>query len=50
MLLLNFGGNLFSRHFIIEEKPYLTQHVDYSVRAVHELRVLHKDLMPRNML
>ncbi|KAF2194998.1 hypothetical protein K469DRAFT_648552 [Zopfia rhizophila CBS 207.26] len=50
MMFLSFGGNRISQHFTTENRPYITQQVDCSARAIHDLRVLHKDLMPRNML
>ena len=48
--LPGFGGKLISQYITAENRSYVTQQVDYSARAIHDLGVLHKDLMPRNML
>ncbi|KAF2182685.1 hypothetical protein K469DRAFT_636613 [Zopfia rhizophila CBS 207.26] len=50
MMLLGFGGKRISQHCTTENRPYITQQVDCSARAIHDLGVLHKDLMPRNIL
>ncbi|KAF2174662.1 hypothetical protein K469DRAFT_681013 [Zopfia rhizophila CBS 207.26] len=50
MMLLSFGGKRISHHCTTENRPYITQQVDRSARAIHDLGVLHKDLMPRNIL
>ncbi|KAF2843551.1 hypothetical protein M501DRAFT_926687 [Patellaria atrata CBS 101060] len=50
MMFLSFGGKPIYQHLTTKNRQYITQQVDCAVRAIHELRVLHKDLMPRNML
>ncbi|KAI0528405.1 hypothetical protein GGR58DRAFT_509396 [Xylaria digitata] len=50
MMFLSFGGELISKHLTTENRPYIAQLIDCSARAVHEHGVLHRDLMPRNML
>jgi hypothetical protein len=50
MMFLSFGGKRISQHLTAKNKPVLTQQVDYAAQAFHNLRVLHKDLMPRNIL
>lgn len=50
MMFLSFGGKLVSKHLTAENRPFVTQQVDCSARAIHDLGVLHKDLEPRNIL
>ena len=49
MMLLSFGGKRISQRYK-ENRELVSQQVDTSARALHNLGVLHKDLMPRNML
>ncbi|KAF2744340.1 hypothetical protein M011DRAFT_408562 [Sporormia fimetaria CBS 119925] len=50
MMFLSFGGRLISKHLTSENKAYVTRSADYAAQAIHSLGVLHRDLMPRNML
>jgi len=50
MMFLSFGGTLIHRHIKATDEPYLNQRVERSIRAIHQLGVLHRDVMPRNML
>ncbi|KAF2182683.1 hypothetical protein K469DRAFT_711838 [Zopfia rhizophila CBS 207.26] len=50
MTFLSFGGKLISQRLTAENRQCVTQQVSCSVRAIHNLGVLHKDLRPRNML
>ena len=50
MMFLSFGGKLISQYITAENRPYVTQQVDCSARAIHDLGALHKDFMPHNML
>lgn len=49
MMLLSFGGKRISQHYR-ENRDLVSQQVDVSAQALHNLGVLHRDLMPRNML
>ncbi|KAF2785586.1 hypothetical protein K505DRAFT_261759 [Melanomma pulvis-pyrius CBS 109.77] len=50
MLFLSFGGDPISRHITMENKEILSNHVEQSACAIHNLQVLHGDLAPRNIL
>ncbi|RMZ70657.1 kinase-like domain [Pyrenophora seminiperda CCB06] len=50
MMFLSFGGNLIGQHLTAENKTLVSEQVKRSADAIHGLRVLHKDLMPRNIL
>ncbi|KAH8708410.1 hypothetical protein GQ44DRAFT_628179 [Phaeosphaeriaceae sp. PMI808] len=50
MMFLSFGGELISKHVTTENRAYVTQLAECSAQAIHNLGVLHKDFMPRNML
>jgi tRNA A-37 threonylcarbamoyl transferase component Bud32 len=50
MMFLSFGGKLITQHINGDNRLYLTERVERSIRAVHQLGVLHRDAMPRNML
>jgi serine/threonine protein kinase len=50
MMFLSIGGKLISQHITVENRQCVTQQFDCSVRAMHDLVALHKDLMPRNIL
>lgn len=50
MMFLSFGGSLISRHINANNRSDLTQQVERSIQAIHQLGVLHRDAMPRNML
>ncbi|KAF2785855.1 hypothetical protein K505DRAFT_261180, partial [Melanomma pulvis-pyrius CBS 109.77] len=50
IMLLSFGGERISRHMTVENKEDMTRQVECSAQAIHKLGVLHKDLMPRNIL
>lgn len=50
MMFLSFGGKLISQRINGDNRLYLTEQVERSIRAVHQLGVLHRDAMPRNML
>ncbi|KAH7349238.1 hypothetical protein BKA66DRAFT_541640 [Pyrenochaeta sp. MPI-SDFR-AT-0127] len=50
MMFLSFGGKPIGQHLTAENKALVIEQVKGSVGAIHGLRVLHKDLMPRNIL
>jgi len=50
MMFLSFGGDRITQHLTVENRDLLTQQVDRAAQAIHNLGVLHKDLMPRNIL
>ena len=50
MMFLSFGGILISQRINGDNRLYLTERVERSIRAVHQLGVLHRDAMPRNIL
>ena len=50
MMFLSFGGNRIAQHLTSENRPFLIRQVDCAAQAIHSLGVLHKDLMPRNIL
>ncbi|KNG46173.1 hypothetical protein TW65_07084 [Stemphylium lycopersici] len=50
MMFLSFGGHLISQHLTTENKALVSEQVRLSADAIHRLGVLHKDLMPRNIL
>jgi hypothetical protein len=50
MMFLSFGGNPISQHLTAKNKALVSEQVKLSADAIHGLRVLHKDLMPRNIL
>ena len=50
MMFLSFGGKLISQRINGDNRLYLTERVERSIRAVHQLGVLHRDAMPRNIL
>jgi hypothetical protein len=50
MMFLSFGGELISKHITPNNRLPVTQQVDLSAQAIHDLQVLHKDLEPRNIL
>ncbi len=49
MMFLSFGGRPILR-YLTEKRACLARHVDTSTHAIHDLGVLHGDLMPRNIL
>jgi serine/threonine protein kinase len=49
-MFLSFGGNPISQHLTAKNKALVSEQVKLSADAIHGLRVLHKDLMPRNIL
>lgn len=50
MMFLSFGGTLISQHINTNNRPDLIEQVGRSIQAMHRLGVLHRDVMPRNML
>jgi hypothetical protein len=50
MMFLSFGGNPIGQHLTAKNKALVSEQVRLSADAIHGLRVLHKDLMPRNIL
>jgi predicted Ser/Thr protein kinase len=50
MMFLSFGGKRISQHLTAENRPVFTERVNCAAQAIHSLGVLHKDLMPRNIL
>ena len=50
MMFLSFGGKRITQHLTAENRLSVTQQVDCSARAIHNLGILHRDLMPRNIL
>ncbi|KAF2806116.1 uncharacterized protein BDZ99DRAFT_539609 [Mytilinidion resinicola] len=50
MMFLSFGGELISRHITADNRLFITQQLECSAQAIHNLGVLHHDLMPRNIL
>ena len=50
MMFMSFGGPLISRHMNAENRLYVARQVERSIQAIHELGVLHRDLMPPNIL
>ncbi|OWY49425.1 metalloprotease [Alternaria alternata] len=50
MMFLSFGGHPISQHLTAENKASVSEQVRLSATAIHGLGVLHKDLMPRNIL
>jgi tRNA A-37 threonylcarbamoyl transferase component Bud32 len=50
MMFLSFGGNPIGQHLTVKNKALVSEQVRLSADASHGLRVLHKDLMPRNIL
>jgi len=50
MMFFGFGGGLIFQYINTNIWPYLIQQFEHSIRAIHQLGVLHRDVMPRNML
>ncbi|PVI00766.1 hypothetical protein DM02DRAFT_718203 [Periconia macrospinosa] len=50
MLFMGYGGETISKAFTDEDIPFLNKHIDRAAGAIHKLGVLHKDLVPRNIL
>jgi len=50
MMFLSFGGKRISQHLTSENGPFVAQQINRAAQAIHNLGVLHKDLMPRNIL
>lgn len=50
MMLLSYGGQSISRQITAENRSAMTQQVETSYHAIHDLGVLHGDAMPRNIL
>jgi hypothetical protein len=50
MMFLGFGGGLIFQYANTSIWPYMIQQFKCSIRAIHQLGVLHRDAMPRNML
>ncbi|RYN62676.1 hypothetical protein AA0117_g12905 [Alternaria alternata] len=50
MMFLSFGGRLIGQHLTTENKASVSEQVRLSADAIHGLGVLHRDLMPRNIL
>ncbi|KAI4128198.1 MAG: hypothetical protein LQ347_004278 [Umbilicaria vellea] len=50
MMFIGFGGYPVSRQINPANSVQITQQFERSVQAIHQLRVLHRDLMPRNIL
>ncbi|KAH7361087.1 hypothetical protein BKA66DRAFT_213877 [Pyrenochaeta sp. MPI-SDFR-AT-0127] len=50
MIFLSFGGKPIGQHLTAENKALVIEQVKRSAGAIHGLRVLHKDLIPRNIL
>ncbi|KAL5397723.1 hypothetical protein PMIN03_012853 [Paraphaeosphaeria minitans] len=50
MMFLSFGGHPIGQHLTAKNKALVNEQVKQSADAIHGLRVLHKDLMPRNIL
>jgi len=50
MMFIGFGGQPISRHINSANSVQITQQFERSVQAIHQLRVLHRDMMPRNIL
>jgi serine/threonine protein kinase len=50
MMFLSFGGKRISQCLTTGNRSLITQEVDHSAQAIHNLGVLHKDLEPRNIL
>ncbi|KAL9101247.1 MAG: hypothetical protein Q9163_003480 [Psora crenata] len=50
MMFLGYGGQPIYRHINANNRASLTQQVDAAFQAIHKLGVLHRDVMPRNIL
>ncbi|KAF1949654.1 hypothetical protein CC80DRAFT_529312 [Byssothecium circinans] len=50
MMFLSFGGKRISQRLTTRNRLLITKQVDYLAQAIYDLRVLHKDLEPRNIL
>ncbi|KAK7177357.1 hypothetical protein PSPO01_16598, partial [Paraphaeosphaeria sporulosa] len=50
MMFLSFGGHPIGQHLTVKNKALVNEQGKQSADAIHGLRVLHKDLMPRNIL
>ncbi|OCL01491.1 hypothetical protein AOQ84DRAFT_434837 [Glonium stellatum] len=50
MMFLSYAGQPISQHICADNRIYLTNQVQRSIQAVHELGVLHRDARPRNIL
>jgi hypothetical protein len=50
MMFLSFGGIRIAQHLTAENRLSITKQVDCSAQAIHDLGILHRDLMPRNLL
>src|SRR5437762_14211993 len=49
-MFLGFGRGLIFQYVNTNDWPCLIQQFERSIRAIHQLGVLHRDAMPRNML
>ena len=50
MMFIGFGGHPIFRHINAVNRVQITQQVERSIQAIHQLAVLHRDLEPRNIL
>ena len=50
MMFLGFGGSLIYQYINTNYWLCLIHQLERSIRAIHQLGVLHRDAMPRNML
>jgi hypothetical protein len=50
LMFLSFGGTPILRHMNDENKTALIQQTKSAIHAIHQLKVLHQDAMPRNIL
>jgi len=50
IVFLSFIGEPVTRRIMLENNQRVTQQVECSAWAIYKLGILHKDLMPRNIL
>ena len=50
MMFFGFGGQPIFRYINAANRVYMTQLVVRSIEAIHQLGVVHRDVMPRNIL
>lgn len=50
VMFLGYGGNPISRHWTFLNQEHVLWQAEQCMKAIHQLDVLHRDIMPRNIL